>query len=74
MKLSADGSKLVEEPAGVVILFISVNPKDGTVWAADQLGQNFTGEVIKFSAQGQKIIGNPIFQPSYVSVDHWPTQ
>ena len=74
MKLSADGSKLVEEPAGVVILFISVNPKDGTVWAADQLGQTFTGEVIKFSAQGQKIIGNPIFQPSYVSVDHWPTQ
>ena len=74
MKLSADGSKLVEEPAGVVVTLISVNPKDGTVWAADQLGQNFTGEVIKFSAQGQKMIANPIFQPSYVSIGHWPTQ
>lgn len=75
LKFSADGRKLIEIPdAGVAILAISINPKDGSLWIADQFGSTFTGEVSKFSASGQKLFGNAIPLPSYVSVGYWAGQ
>lgn len=75
VKLSADGSKVLEVPdAGMAILSISADPKDGSVWVADQFGSTFQGEVSKFSAAGKKLFGNPIPLPSHVSVGYWSGQ
>ena len=75
IKLSADGRKTMEIPdAGVAILAISLSPQDDGIWVADQFGPTFTGEVSKFSATGQKLFGNAIPLPSYVSVGQWTGQ
>ena len=77
IKLSASGQKIIENPeAGIAILSISVNSQDGSVWVADQFGETFQsgGEVSKYTATGQKLFGNHIPMPSYVSVGHWPGQ
>jgi streptogramin lyase len=72
IKLSADGQKIKEIPnAGMIILAISVDPKDGSLWVADQLGSTFQGEVSKFSATGKKLFGQAVPIPSYVSVGYW---
>ena len=77
VKFSADGQKLMEIPeAGIVILSISINSQDGSVWVADQqIGMPpLEGSVIKFSAAGQPLVTNPIPQPSFVSVGNWVGQ
>ena len=72
IKLSANGQKIQEiQNAGLAILAISLNPKDGSLWIADQLGSTFQGEVSKYSADGEKLFGNAIPMPSYVSVGYW---
>ena len=74
VKFSADGHKLMEIPAGMAILSISVYSQDGSVWVADQFGSTFQGGVSKFSADGQQLFENPIPQPSFVSVGNWMGQ
>ena len=74
VKFSADGQKLMEIPAGMAILSISVYSQDGSVWVADQFGSTFQGGVSKFSADGQQLFENPVPQPSFVSVGNWAGQ
>ena len=74
VKFAADGQKLMEIPAGMVILSICVSAQDGNVWVADQFGSTFQGGVSKFSADGQQLFENPIPQPSFVSVGNWVGQ
>ena len=76
IKLSASGQRIKEiQNAGLAILAISLDPKDGSLWIADQLGSTFQGEVSKFSADGRKLFGtNEIQMPSYVSVGYWAGQ
>jgi DNA-binding beta-propeller fold protein YncE len=75
VKLSPSGQKIKEVPAaGMAILAISIDGKDGSIWVADQLGSNYQGVVTKFSASGQKLFENPIPMPSYVSVGNWAGQ
>ena len=74
VKFSADGQKLMEIPAGMAILSISVYSQDGSVWVADQFGSTFQGGVSKFSADGQQLFENSIPQPSFVSVGNWTGQ
>lgn len=70
--LSSNGQKIQEiQNAGLAILAISVDPKDGSLWIADQFGSTFQGEVSKYSADGKKLFGNYIPMPSYVSVGYW---
>ena len=74
VKFAADGQKLMEIPAGMVILSISVYSQDGSVWVADQFGSTFQGGVSRFSADGQQLFENPVPQPSFVSVGNWMGQ
>ena len=75
VKLDDNGTELVKvEGAGMAILCLSINPKDGTVWIADQFGSSFQGGVSKYSASGQKLVENPVMMPSYVSIGHWSGQ
>ncbi len=71
VNLSADGTKIGEFPAGMAVVGISLSPADDGIWVADILGATFTGEVSKFSTNGTKLFGNPIPQPSSVSVGFW---
>ena len=72
IKLSASGQIIQEIPnAGLAILAISIDPKDGSLWIADQFGSTYQGEVSKYSADGKKLFGNAIPMPSYVSVGYW---
>ena len=72
IKFSADGQMIHEiQNAGLAILAISIDPKDGSLWIADQFGSTFQGEVSKYSATGEKLFGNAIPMPSYVSVGYW---
>jgi streptogramin lyase len=71
LRLSADGTKIHEFPAGMAVVGISLSPSDNGIWVADLLGATFTGEVSKFSTDGTKLFANPIPQPSSVSVGFW---
>ena len=71
LKLSADGTRMHEFPAGMAVVGISLSPSDNGIWVADLLGATFTGEVSKFSTDGTKLFANPIPQPSSVSVGFW---
>ncbi len=73
IKLSANGQRIKEiQNVGLAILAISLDPKDGSLWIADQLGSTFQGEVSKYSADGRKLFGTSEIQmPSYVSVGYW---
>ena len=75
VKLDASGNELLQVPqAGMAILSLSINSKDGSVWIADQFGSTFTGGVSKYTAAGQKLLENPVPMPSYVSIGHWTGQ
>ena len=71
VNLSADGAKTTEFAAGMAVVGISLSPADNGIWVADMLGATFTGEVSKFATNGTKLFGNPIPQPSSVSVGYW---
>ena len=71
VNLSADGAKMSEFAAGMAVVGISLSPADNGIWVADMLGATFTGEVSKFATNGTKLFGNPIPQPSSVSVGYW---
>ena len=72
IRVSSNGQKIQEiQNAGLAILAISVDPRDGSLWIADQFGSTFQGEVSKYSAEGKKLFGNYIPMPSYVSVGYW---
>ncbi len=71
IKLSPTGTKLKEFEVGGAIVAVTYSPADDGIWIADMLGATFTGQVSKWTANGQMRFGNAIPQPSTVSIGFW---
>ena len=71
VNLSPTGEKIKEFDVGGAIAAVTFSPADGQIWIADLLGETFTGQVSKWTANGKMLFKNAIPQPSTVSIGYW---
>jgi streptogramin lyase len=71
INLSPTGTKVKEFEVGGAIVAVTFSPADGGIWIADMLGASFTGQVSKWTANGEMRFANAIPQPSTVSIGFW---
>ena len=71
INLSPTGTKVKEFEVGGAIVAVTFSPADGGIWIADMLGETFTGQVSKWTANGVRSFANAIPQPSTVSIGFW---
>ena len=71
LKISATGATEKTYEVGMAIVAVSYSPAENEIWIADLTGSNFTGEVSKWKANGQKRFSIAVPIPSKVSIGFW---
>ena len=71
LKISATGTTEKTHEVGMAIVAVSYSPAEDEIWIADMLGSTFSGEVSKWTADGQRRFAIAVPIPSKVSIGFW---
>ena len=71
LKISPAGAIEKTYEVGMAIVAVSYSPAEEEIWIADMLGATFSGEVSKWTANGQRRFAIAVPQPSKVSIGFW---